>query len=85
MVRTLLQIVSRPGQEQMPKNLNTQRQESGSLLAGSHSLPSCQGSNDCDLDLEGEEMVAWTTSVLGERRQAEGTEIYFRGILNRLH
>ena len=29
-------------------------------------------------------MVAWTTSVIGEGRQMEGTEIYFRGALNRL-
>lgn len=49
-------------------------------LAGSHSLPSCQGSN-CDLDWGGEEMVAGTTSVIGEGRQMEGTEIYFRGTL----
>lgn len=65
----------------MPMDLNAQRRESGSLLAGSHSLPSCQGSNDCDLDWGGEEMVAGTTSVIGEGRQMEGTEIYFRGTL----
>lgn len=64
-------------------DLNTQRRESGSLLAGSHSLPSCQGSSDCDLDSWGEEMVAWATSVI-EGKQAKGIEIYFTGTLNRL-
>ena len=63
--------MSRPGQEQMPMDLNAQRRESGSLLAGSHSLPSCQGSNDCDLD-GGGRGVGGRDHISDRRRETNG-------------
>lgn len=86
-VRKLLQIAPRPGQEQMLVDLTDTPNTRAKVLAcgpDSCSLLSGQESNDCELEFEGGGMVTGTISVTGGWRQVWGTETYFRGTFNRI-